>query len=210
MLSAGELMPEGDGYHLAGPLLARQARQRASRAAEVHAWDGTWMLAVVRNSRRSAAARAELREALRRLKLAELREGVWLRPDNLAHGRSPEASALVSGQCRLFDGVRPTGDAVNPAELWDLEGWAAGARRLRQLMAPLAIRLDAGDTDALAEGFVLSAAVLRHLLADPLLPVPLQPDDWPGDALRADYDGYDRAFKTVWRDWFRAQHPPAP
>jgi phenylacetic acid degradation operon negative regulatory protein len=209
MLTAGELMPDRDGYHLAGPLLARQARQQASRMAEQKPWDGSWMMTVVPGNRRSPAARAELREALRRLKLAELREGVWLRPDNLAHGRSPEASALVSAQCRVFDGVRPSGDAVDLAELWDLDGWASGAVRLRALMEPLASRLDDGDTGALADGFLLSAAVLRHLLADPLLPRVLLPDGWPGDALRHDYDRYDRAFKTAWRDWFREQHPLA-
>jgi phenylacetic acid degradation operon negative regulatory protein len=57
----------------------------------------------------------------------------------------------------------------------------------------------------LAEGFVLSAATLRHFQADPLLPPELLPSGWPGAALRADYDEYDTAFKAVWRDWYREQ-----
>jgi DNA-binding transcriptional regulator PaaX len=58
---------------------------------------------------------------------------------------------------------------------------------------------------ALAAGFVTSAAVLRHLQADPLLPPALLPRGWPGEALRADYDRYDVAFKQVWRAWYKAQ-----
>jgi phenylacetic acid degradation operon negative regulatory protein len=205
MVTMGELVPDGDGYHLAGPMLVRQRRQESSRLAEQLPWNHTWVMAVVRGEGRSPAARAELRESMRRLKLAELREGVWLRPDNLEIGRSPEASALVSGQCRWFDGVQPDGGAVDVEELWDLDGWADIAERLRDAMAPLAARLERGDTTALADAFVLSAAVLRHLLADPLLPIVLLPADWPGESLRADYDGYDRSFKSLWRDWFGRQ-----
>ncbi|MGH9084385.1 MAG: PaaX family transcriptional regulator C-terminal domain-containing protein, partial [Acidimicrobiales bacterium] len=62
--------------------------------------------------------------------------------------------------------------------------------------------LDAGDPGGLAEGFVTSAAVLRLLQADPLLPRELRPPDWPGDDLRADYDRYDAAYRAVLRTWF--------
>jgi phenylacetic acid degradation operon negative regulatory protein len=50
---------------------------------------------------------------------------------------------------------------------------------------------------------VLSAAVLRHFQADPLLPDALLPPRWPGAALRAEYDRYDRAYRSVLREWFR-------
>src|SRR5690348_17330709 len=49
MVAAGELVAERDGYGLAGPLLARQDRQRASRRAEQGPWNGRWVLAVVPN-----------------------------------------------------------------------------------------------------------------------------------------------------------------
>ena len=48
-----------------------------------------------------------------------------------------------------------------------------------------------------------SAAVLRHLQADPLLPEDLLWMGWPGTALRDDYDVYDRAYRSLLRDWFR-------
>jgi phenylacetic acid degradation operon negative regulatory protein len=113
---------------------------------------------------------------------------------------------VVAEQCTRYI-ARP--DDEHPAELaarlWDLDGWSRAASGLRAEMDELVGQLEAGDTAALAPGFVLSAAVLRHLLADPLLPTELLPPAWPGDPLRAEYDRYDRAFKSVWRDWFSRQ-----
>ena len=67
-----------------------------------------------------------------------------------------------------------------------------------------------GDPTALADGFVTSADVLRHLQADPLLPAELLPARWPGAALRAEYDRYDAAYRATLRGWFRADRAPAP
>ena len=203
MVAAGELEPDDNGYRLAGHLLARQARQSASRSASRQPWAGDWSMAVVASGTRPASDRARLRAAMRSLHLAEQREGFWLRPANLERGPAAEDEAVVDAQCRRFTG-RP--DDVEPerlvAELWDLEGWKTGAARLRGEMARTVGPLDRGDTAMLAPGFELSAAVLRHFLADPLLPHELLPDDWPGDDLRTEYDRFDRAFKRVWRDWF--------
>ncbi|MEZ5142906.1 MAG: PaaX family transcriptional regulator C-terminal domain-containing protein [Acidimicrobiales bacterium] len=205
MVAAGELEPDGDGYRLAGALLARQARQEASRRPPARRWTGDWRIAVVRSERRPAGARAELREAMRRLHLAERRDGVWLRPDNLPDDRVPDALAVVDAQCEWLRG-RPDGDATTlAASLWDLDGWARDAEALRAEMADHLPVLEAGGTEGLAPGFVLDAAVVRHLLADPLLPGALLPARWPGGDLRHDFERYDRAYKDVWRAWFRAQ-----
>jgi phenylacetic acid degradation operon negative regulatory protein len=203
LVAAGEAVAEDGGYRLAGRLVARQARQAASRRAEVRAWDGTWELATVEgDGRRAAADRAALRQALSALRLAERREGVWARPDNLDGDRSPDAAEVVDRWCTRWTGARPSGPP-DVGELWDLTGWAAQASRLQEEMGKVQPRLHAGDTGALADGFTTSAAVLRHLQADPLLPDELLPDDWPGASLRTDYDVYDRAYRTVLRDWFR-------
>lgn len=208
MVAAGELEADDGAYRLAGHLLARQERQIASRRSDASAgaWSGEWELRIVRAASRGARERSRLRDAMQRLGLAEEREGVWLRPANLAPDRSPDAAAVVVDQCSSFVG-RP--DVEEPAalasRLWDLGGWAAGAEDLRRQMAADIGRLEAGDTDALAPTFVVSAAVLRHLLADPQLPGELCPPDWPGTVLRAEYERFDRAFKAVWRDWFRRQ-----
>ena len=38
--------------------------------------------------------------------------------------------------------------------------------------------------------FVTAAAIVRHLLTDPVLPDELLPDDWPGAALRTAYTDF--------------------
>jgi phenylacetic acid degradation operon negative regulatory protein len=126
--------------------------------------------------------------------MAELREGVWLRPDNLPLAHLPGARTFVA---------EPDEDPVAlAAGLWDLDGWAATAVQLRERMAALADPLAAGDTGVLRDGFVVSADVLRLLQHDPLLPSPLLPEGWPGDALRREYDRYDTAYREVLSAWF--------
>ena len=206
MVAAGELVADGDGYALAGRLLERHARQAASRRPVVRPWDGTWDQAVVVARRRRPAERAELRSAMGALRLAELREGLWVRPANLALDQHPEAAAVVAAQCRRWRGSPVEDDpAALVAELWDLDGWRAGAGELLDAMAASVGPLEAGDVAALAPTFVVAAAVLRHLLADPLLPAELLPATWPGDELRTTYERYQRAFSEVWRTWYRTQ-----
>ncbi|MCW2564643.1 MAG: PaaX protein C-domain, partial [Mycobacterium sp.] len=38
--------------------------------------------------------------------------------------------------------------------------------------------------------FVAAAAIVRHLLTDPVLPGELLPEDWPGDTLRNVYTSF--------------------
>lgn len=40
------------------------------------------------------------------------------------------------------------------------------------------------------ERFVVAAAMVRHLLTDPMLPDELLPTDWPGARLRAAYHDF--------------------
>jgi phenylacetic acid degradation operon negative regulatory protein len=197
MASAGELEASGDGYRLVGRLLDRQARQTASRLAATERWDGTWELAMVRSGEaRAAADRASLRQSLTDLRLGELREGVWMRPANLPPERSPEARHVATAQC-LWVGHARIEPGPEPTDLWDLATWATDATGLRAELADLLPRLDSGDTAALRVGFVTSAAVLRLLQHDPLLPTPLIPTGWPGDDLRRDYDRYDAAWRRL-------------
>jgi phenylacetic acid degradation operon negative regulatory protein len=64
--------------------------------------------------------------------------------------------------------------------------------------------LSPDTASALAPGFELSASVLRHLQADPLLPDELLPARWPGAPLRAEYDRWDARYRTTLRAWSRA------
>jgi phenylacetic acid degradation operon negative regulatory protein len=198
MAAAGEVRADDGWYELTAPrLIERQARQARSRRGERRAWSGEWVqLVVAADGARPAADRAALRNDLRTRRLGELREGVWLRPDNLDEPL-PEGPGLEAFRCR------PVGDPAQlAARLWELDGWATRARELRDRLTTLLPPLESGDRTVLADGFVLSAAVLRHLQSDPLLPDELIDDDWPGDPLRRDYDRYDAAYRAVLGSWF--------
>jgi phenylacetic acid degradation operon negative regulatory protein len=196
MVASGEASSDGGGrYRLAGHLAARQSRQSASRAGVTTSYDGEWWLAVVTATGRSADVRGARRRTLAYGRLAELREGVWMRPANLAL-RLPDS---LEGDVELMT-ARPADPLALAGRLWDLTTWSARARGLlRDLQALVPDR-----PEALAPGFELSAAVLRHLQADPLLPPELLPADWPGATLRTTYDQWDLRYRTTLRDWSRA------
>jgi phenylacetic acid degradation operon negative regulatory protein len=192
MASAGEVVADDGRYRLTGRLLDRQRRQDEGRRPRRRRWNGRWRLAIVTTDRRAAADRAALRTELTRLRLAEWREGVWARPDNLElvpAGLAEEHCAWASAE---LDDV---------PDLWDLDAWATEAASLQRELRALPI----DGTDALAPGFVLSAAVLRHLAADPLLPDELLPRRWPGGALRTTYDEWDRAYRHLLAEWHRSR-----
>ncbi|MFN8018751.1 MAG: PaaX family transcriptional regulator C-terminal domain-containing protein [Acidimicrobiales bacterium] len=204
MVAAGELEPTGDGYRLVGRLLERQARQEVSVQGALPTWDGTWWTAIVPGEARAASDRVELRRAMAALRFGELREGAWLRPANLASGALPWAEEAVAASTVLVTGLVDDGIGL-AARLWPLEGWATGATSLLAELAPLQARLDEDDADALAEAFVVAAAVLRHLQADPLLPAALLPARWPGTELRSAQERFDRSFRRVLRAWHLAR-----
>ncbi|KIZ15060.1 PaaX family transcriptional regulator C-terminal domain-containing protein [Streptomyces natalensis] len=188
MVAAGDLRQSDGSYELTARLLARQARQDESRTPRTRPWSGDWEIAVVSVERRPAAERTALRQAMAALRLAELREGNWLRPGNLERPRP----AVVTEQCTWLTGT-PDGDPAALARaLWDLPGWSARARALLGA-------LDGAATPA--QRFTVSAAVLRHLLTDPLLPDPLLPGDWPGAELRCRYDAFEAELRDLLRQY---------
>jgi phenylacetic acid degradation operon negative regulatory protein len=196
MVAAGEATTDGSGrYCLAGHLVARQARQTASRSGATTAYDGDWWLAVVTTAGSTADVRSARRRGLSYARLAELREGVWMRPANVALAL-PDA---VGEDVEVMS-ARPAHDVQLAERLWDLCAWSD---RASALLAGLAAVPPLGP-EALAPGFELSAAVLRHLQADPLLPGELLPGDWPGAALRAAYDDWDAQYRATLREWSRA------
>ncbi len=202
MVERGELANDDGDYTLTGPLVERQQRQEAGLRPATRPWDGDWEMAVVRPGARSTEDRSALRTALDRLALREHREGVWLRPDNLDGDRLPAQRRVADAQTDRFL-ARPTGDPVAlTAELFDLDAWADRAVALTASMATIQRRLDRDDRSVLVPGFELAAAVLRHFVADPLLPAELVPEDWPADALRETHAAYDVAYRQVLKDFF--------
>ncbi|OQZ93432.1 transcriptional regulator [Mycobacterium alsense] len=207
MASAGELTA-GDGtYTLAGRLSER--RERVDEAARfddavTRRWDGTWELAIVALERRPAAERLELRKAAAALHLAELREGVWIRPDNLDPQRFPACRAVLDRQCTHFHGAATDIGADRVRSLFSLTAWADGAGALVDSMNAALTAADREDSaESFTHDFALSIAVVRHLQLDPVLPPEFTGDRWPGPALRATYRRFDRAFKQRMNAAFR-------
>lgn len=210
MVSNGELTSDDGTYALTGHLLERRRRvDEAARIPDVatREWDGTWELAVVSAERRSAADRLELRKAAIALHLAELREGIWMRPDNLDPQRLPTMRAVLDRQCVHFHSAAT--DIADPVvrSLFSLDDWARDADRLVDAMqAELAAPVQRDDTSAsFTFQFGLSVAVVRHLQLDPLLPDALIPAEWPGNRLRETYRRFDDAFKRRMNTAFRSR-----
>lgn len=207
MVCNGELTSDGGSYALAGRLMER--RQRVDEASRIDdlaipEWDGTWELAIVSLDRRSAADRLGLRKAAVALHLAELREGVWIRPDNLDPQRLPASRAVLDQQCTHFHRAATDMTPEKMRSVFSLDEWTDDARALTEAMrVALKAHKCGGSTESFASEFALSIAVVRHLQLDPLLPIELVPDRWPGQRLRSTYRRFDDAFKRRMDSAFR-------
>jgi phenylacetic acid degradation operon negative regulatory protein len=203
----GDVVADDGTYGLSAHHLERQRDQDSAVRPVTRPWRGNWVLAVVlaNPDGRPAATPTETRRFFERRRMAELRSGVWTRPDNL---RRPHPAGIPAGPGGLAAGppadpgrgdvqvawwagrpITPSLPSVAAREaagqlarrLWDLDGWAAGAVDLMEQLAA---------TSGPAERLALAAAMVRHLRADPVLPASLLPARWPGNRLRRAYDGY--------------------
>lgn len=176
MVGAGDLIRSADGYRLSDRLLARQERQDAAIDPRVHPWNGEWVTLIVTSVGNDARTRASLRTTLHDKRFGELREGVWMRPDNI----EAEPGLEIATQARVLR-AHDDDPAELAAQLWDLPAWAQNGHRLLDEM------VSAPDIPA---RFLVAAATVRHLLTDPVLPDELLPADWPGARLRAAYHDF--------------------
>jgi phenylacetic acid degradation operon negative regulatory protein len=176
MVSAGDLVRSADGYRLSDRLLARQCRQDEAISPRVRPWRGCWTTLIVTSVGIDARTRAALRITLHDKRFAELREGVWMRPDNLDLNLGPDVAARVR-MLRAHDAA----PVQLAGQLWDLPTWVATGQHLLDDMAA------ASDVPG---RFVVAAAMVRHLLTDPMLPTELLPANWPGARLRAAYNDF--------------------
>jgi phenylacetic acid degradation operon negative regulatory protein len=204
MREEGDLLADEGTYELAGRVRSRQAAQDWSLEPKPHEWTTGWSLAVVIREARAPRARAAFRNAMRRCRYAEVREGCWTRPDNLPRESAPaDVWAIVDAQCSWWVG-RPDGDErVLTDDLFRPKGWAQRASELSDLLATVTVALRAGEQDRLADAFVAGAATLQHVRNDPLLPREVLPGGWPGSQLRDAYRKYQGAFSNAATEWFR-------
>lgn len=188
MVAAGDLVREDGVYALSDRLLARQRRQDEALQVPVGPWDGAWRVAVVTASGKDRASRLRLRRTMVTAHFAELREGVWLRPDNLAWRPHDDVAADLQTMR-----ARPEQDAHELTELlFDPGSWATTGR---DLLA------HAESARTLQHRLTVFATIVRHLTHDPLLPSELLPAGWPGAALRETYAAFRAEVTREWRRW---------
>lgn len=182
-VASSDLARSEEGYVLGERLLKRQRRQQEAVDAHPSPWSGTWEAATSVVTGRSNTQRVALRTLLGEHRLAELREGLWMRPANLTRPREYADHPDVLA----FEATHDDPVAV-ARRLWDLDTWStAGTQLLEHFHTTVepAARLSA------------SAAIVRHLATDPILPVALLPEPWPGEDLRRVYAEYQRELRDL-------------
>lgn len=192
--------------------IARPRFERANR--RIYAppgldWDGSWTLLLAPNGSITAELRTAVRKELEWEGFAMLAPGLLVHPafdaDSLA-----EILKRIDGEGRIFVcsatelpgvGARPLGELVR--EGWDLSGVMASYRRFIDDFAPLLDLLERGADIEAQAAFVMRSLLIhayrRVQLHDPMLPLDLLPQPWPGS------EAYALAQAIYRRVWARAE-----
>lgn len=164
-----------------------RANRRIYAPLEVH-WDGNWTLLLAAGGQVEAPLRAALRKELLWEGYSMITPGVFGHPAGDAEVLQDMLTRLGAGN-KLFacsatalpgvDG-RPLPELVG--EGWDLSGVSAGYQQFIDQFEPL-LELTVSELAA-EQAFVIRTLLIhayrRVQLHDPMLPVELLPDPWPG------------------------------
>lgn len=177
-------------YALAPTALPRFERaNRRIYAAPGQDWDGRWTFVLATNGSIDSDLRALVRKELEWEGFAMLASGVMAHPapdrDTLR-----DILARTGAEGRVFvcqaDEVPDAGSRSLPelvGDCWNLDAVVLGYRGFIETFAPLPTMLARGDVSpahAFAIRTLLIHAYRRVQLHDPMLPLPLLPDPWPG------------------------------
>lgn len=208
-LVAAEDLTFGDGVYCLGPrLVARQALQDAGRKPHHSPWSGEWVTAITTRDQRSVADRRTFRSSMQHHRFGELRPDIWMRPtDQPLVGTGDTVSAVpptpVPDVLFTVGPVIGMDDVALTGRLWPLSELDRRAQELLTMLDKGWSGLDGGPLDVLPDAFTTSAAVVRHLLSEPMLPAELQPDTWHADELRTTYDRFEHRLQERLREFFR-------
>jgi phenylacetic acid degradation operon negative regulatory protein len=188
MVASGDLLRDQGTYTLSDRLIERQQRQDESMQLPSGPWDGFWRVAAVVSTGKDPASRLHLRRTMLADHFGELREGVWMRPDNISwHPGGDLAPDLETMR------ARPEHDAADLAHrLFQPARWAA---------VGLSLLAHAEQAQTPRDRLTAFATIVRHLTHDPLLPEELLPHDWPGATLREAYDVFRDELLEERRQW---------
>jgi phenylacetic acid degradation operon negative regulatory protein len=191
----GWLVANREGRRSSYALLpeARPRFERANRriyASPGLNWDGRWTIVMAPNGSIDAGLRAAVRKELEWEGYAMLAPGLLAHP---AADPAPLAEILerIKGTGKVFvcsaaelpdAGSRPLGELVR--EGWDLSGVVADYRRFIDDFTPLLALLREETGLAPEAAFVVRSLLIhayrRVQLHDPMLPLELLPQPWPG------------------------------
>ncbi len=178
-------------YLLAPQALPRfeRANRRIYAAPGLH-WDGRWSFVLAPNGSIDADLRTLLRKELEWEGFAMLASGVMAHPapdrDTL---REILARTGATGKVFVFEAAELPGAGSRPlpelvGDGWDLSGIIASYRQFIDAFTPVLAQLAShaalAPQDAFAIRSLLIHAYRRVQLHDPMLPVELLPDPWPG------------------------------
>ena len=121
-----------------------------------------------------------------------------MRPSNLADPPKAVDWIVTTGSVDGIEVERLVG------RLWDLGAIAAEAHRLRAEMATLRDDSDWDDHASIPALFTSSAAVVRFLRHEPLLPAELTPADWPVELVRSTYDRFEAGHQRLLQRFLRS------
>jgi len=210
LVQEGWLVASREGRRSAYALL-EEARPRFDRAnRRIYAppgldWDGGWTLLLAPGGSITAELRNAVRKELEWEGFAMLAPGLLAHPafdaDSLA-----EILHRVDGAGRIFAcsaaelpgvGARPLGELVR--EGWDLSGVMDSYRRFIADFTPLHELLQAGEAPEPQAAFVMRSLLIhayrRVQLHDPMLPLALLPQPWPGSEA---YALAQAIYRLVW------------
>jgi phenylacetic acid degradation operon negative regulatory protein len=195
MVAAGELEAADGRYRLAGRLLERQRAQDIGRRQPTDRWDGTWHTVIAAADQRQLADRRRFRAVMANHRFGELRPDIWMRPANLPVP-SPARDWIVT--------TGPIAGA-DPSELrdrlWDIDALGRRGTALLATVTRLQADTDWSDPASIPDVFLASAAVVRYLRDEPLLPPELSVHAWPASRLRPAYDALEQAFEGLLRSF---------
>ncbi len=191
MVAAGDLEAVDGRYRLAGRLLDRQQAQDIGRRHPVQRWDGGWHTVIAAADQRRLADRRRFRTVMANHRFGELRPDIWMRPANLPAPSPTPALIVTTGALAGIDRI----DLRD--RLWDVDELRRRGTVLLTAVERQRLATDWDDPTSIPDVFLTSAAVVRYLRDEPLLPPELVPADWPADRLRPDYDRLEQQLQTL-------------
>jgi phenylacetic acid degradation operon negative regulatory protein len=161
----------------AGLALTKKASEWMTSLDQIRHWNGGWLCVHTAHLGKANRRNVRIRErAFRLFGFKELVDGVWVRPDNLAHTAAQTYAAL----CEL--GLEPEAvllrsDVIaqrrgnDPLSLWDGDALNAGYDNGIDLLRCSQQELKGQDLRSVTrETFLIGEHVIRQINADPLLP----------------------------------------